>query len=91
MMLGKIDFEEFKGLTSMPQEYASAWSAIGGVIGAGYKPLLCVGKQLVRGMKYYFIAEQTLTDKDATRHIMLVAITAFGGTYTVTDIEPLIL
>ena len=66
-MLGKIAFEEFEGLTSMPQRAASAWSAMesGGLVGASYKPLLYVGTQLVKGVNHWFIAEQTLITNPA--------------------------
>ena len=56
-MFGKIELEEFAGLTSMPQKAASAWSgAIDGLVGASYKPLLYLGKQVVKGVDHFFVA-----------------------------------
>lgn len=93
-MLGKIEFENFKGLTSMPQDAASAWSALetSGIIGASYKPLLYVGKQQVRGINHWFIAEQTLVTAIPVRHIVAIAINEFDGNYTIvpTSIKVLI-
>ena len=84
MLLGGIEFEEFKGLTSMPQKAASAWIAIeGGIVGAGYKPLLFVGSQTVKGTNYWFIAEQTLITAEPERHIVKIAVNEFNGKYTI--------
>lgn len=84
-MLGKIDFEEFKGLTSMPQKAASAWSALetSGIVGASYKPLVYVGKQQVHGTNYWFIAEQTLVTATPVRRIVTIAINECDGVYTI--------
>ena len=82
-MFGKIEFEEFEGLTKMPQKAASAWSAVDGIIGASYKPLLFIGEQVARGTNYWFIAEQTLITATPTKHIVTIAINEFGGIYTI--------
>lgn len=56
--LGGITLENFKGAGSMPQKAASAWVAVDSEItGAGYKPLLYVGSQTVKGVNHWFIAE----------------------------------
>ena len=68
-MFGKIEFEEFKGLTEMPQKAASAWGAVDGIVGASYKPLLFIGEQVARGT--------------TTKHIVTIAINEFGGIYTI--------
>lgn len=88
MSVGGIKFEEFKGLTKMPQKAASAWSAFEslGIVGAGYKPLLYVGEQVVKGIDYWFIAEQTLMTRNAERHIVKLAINEFEGKYSVVII-----
>ena len=40
-MLGAIKFEEFEGLTKMPQKAASAWSAVdNGLVGASIEVLI---------------------------------------------------
>lgn len=83
-MFGGITFEEFKGLTSMPQKAASAWIAVeGGIVGAGYKPLIYVGEQLVKGTNHWFIAEQTLILEEPERHIVKIAVNEFNGEYKI--------
>ena len=81
--VGAIQFENFTGLTSMPQKAASAWSAVEKIIGASYKPLLYVGKKLVRGTNHYFIAEQTLSTANPTRRIVKLKINEFNGVFEV--------
>ena len=84
-MLGAIQFQDFEGLTSMPQQAASAWSALenGGLVGASYKPLLYIGTQQVRGVNHWFIAEQTLVTNPPVRHIVTIAVNEFNGVYAV--------
>lgn len=84
-MLGKIEFEEFAGLTDMPQRAASAWSAMetGGLVGASYKPLLYVGTQIVKGVNHWFIAEQTLITNPPVKHIVAIAVNEFNGVYAI--------
>lgn len=80
-MFGKIQLEEFKGITTMPQNAASAFSAIEGLVGATYKPLLYLGKQIVKGTNYYFVAEQTLITNPPIRRVVKLAINEFDGKY----------
>ena len=83
-MFGSIEILEQKGLTTMPQEAASAWIAIeGGIVGAGYKPLIYVGAQVTKGTTYWFIAEQTLILAEPERHIVKIAVTEFNGEYKI--------
>lgn len=82
-MLGKIEFENFEGLTKMPQKAASAWSAVGGIVGASYKPLVYVGTQQVKGVNHWFIAEQTLVTNPPVKHIVTIAINEFNGVYAI--------
>lgn len=82
-MFGKIEFEEFEGLTKMPQKAASAWSAVDGIVGASYKPLLYIGEQVARGTNYWFICEQTLVTATPAKHIVTLAINEFNGTYMI--------
>lgn len=81
-MLGKIQFEEFEGLEKMPQRAASAWSALDGICGASYKPLLYVGSQPVKGTNHWFIAEQTLITATMDKNIVALAINEFNGAFT---------
>lgn len=88
---GKIELEHFNGLTSMPQKYASAWDgAFEHWVGSSYKPLLCVGKQIVEGVNYYFIAEQTLTTHPPLTRIVCLAINEFNGKYKVASVEEIL-
>ncbi len=80
-MFGKIELEKFDGLTKMPQEAASAWSAVEGLVGASYKPLIYLGKQIVKGTDYFFIAEQTLITNPPIRRVVTLAIHGFNGEY----------
>lgn len=88
MKTGGIKFEELKGLTSMPQKAASAWSSeieLKGLTGASYKPLLYVGEQVVKGINYHFIAEQTLVTREPEKHIVTIAINEFNGEYSIVQ------
>ena len=82
-MLGTIQFENFEGLTKMPQKAASAWSAVTGIVGASYKPLVYVGTQQVKGVNHWFIAEQTLTTNPIAKHIVTIAINEFNAVYAI--------
>lgn len=84
-MFGKIDYADFEDLTHPPQEVASAYSALetAGLCGANYRPLLYVGKQVARGVNYWFIAEQTLVTATPVRRIVTIAINEFNGIYAV--------
>ena len=83
-LLGGITLAEYKGLTAMPQKAASAWIAVeGGIVGAGYKPLIYVGEQVVKGVNYWFIAEQTLILAEPERHIVKIAVNEFNGEYKI--------
>ena len=90
-MFGKIEFENFEGLTKMPQEAASAWSAAEGLVGASYKPLLYAGSQAVHGTLHWFIAEQTLVTATPEKRLVTIAINEVGGDYSVvgSSIKPL--
>ena len=84
-MFGKIELENFTGLTSMPQRAATAWGAVENLIGVKYKPLLYCGKQIVKGTNHFFIVEMTTADKFASRHIAILAINEFEGKYELVE------
>lgn len=82
MAFGQIELAEFKGMTTFPQKAASAWhAAMNGLTGAGYKPLLFVGTQVVRGNNFWFICEQTLMTRNADRHIVKLCINEYKNVY----------
>lgn len=82
---GKVQLEQF-GAAALPQKYASAWSAVEGLVGASYKPLLCLGSQLARGINYYFIAEQTLVTNPPIRRVVRLTINEFEKEYKLVDV-----
>ena len=84
-MLGKIEIENFTGLTTMPQKAASAWTAANYLVGATYKPLLFVGTQITKGVNYWFVAEQSFSITTPERRIVKIAINEFEGKCTVVD------
>lgn len=84
-MFGAIELEKFDGITKMPQDYASAWTAVEGLVGASYKPLLCLGKQVVKGTDYFFIAEQTFMTYPVRRRVIKLTIHGFNGEYELID------
>lgn len=85
--LGQMELEHFEGLTSMPQEFASAWCIMEGLVGASYKPLLCLGSQLVNGKNFFFIAEQTIITNPAIRRVVKVVINKSAGHYELIGVE----
>ena len=91
-MFGKINLAEFKELTSMPQKAASAWAGFEelGIVGAGYKPLLYLGSQVVKGTNHFFIAEQTLVTNPPVRKVVLMAINEFNGEYELAQVEDIL-
>ena len=78
-LLGGIRLADNFSATKMPQGAASAWAALDGLefTGAGYKPLLYVGNQLVNGTNYWFIAEQSIYYSEVERHIVKLAVREF--------------
>ena len=88
IMFGTIQLENFVGLTTMPQRAASAWSgAIEGLVGASYKPLIFYGTQLVNGVNYYFVAEQTLITNPPVRRLVKLVIHEKDGEYKLVNVE----
>ena len=79
MNFGGIDVLEQQGLTKMPQEAATAWSAIKELVGAKYKPVAYVGDQVVKGVNHVFIAEQTLMTSTPERRIVTIKVNVFDG------------
>lgn len=84
---GGIQFENFEGLTKMPQKAASAWAKVTELVGASYKPLLYCGKQLVRGTNHLFIAEQTLITIGQETRIVAIVVNEFNGDFNIVPEE----
>lgn len=90
-MFGKINYADFTPLTSMPQEAATAWyGGVKGLVGAEYRPLLYLGNQVVKGINYFFIAEQTLTTNPPIKRVVKVVINSFQGVNEIISVEEIL-
>ena len=89
MVTGGIKLTNFDNLKSNvdEQKATTAWTGIkdklSELTGAGYKPLLYCGEQVVNGMNYCFIAEQNLMTRYAERHIVTFKVNEFNGEYSI--------
>ena len=85
-MFGQLQLEHFDGATKLPQRAATAWSAVfTDMVGATFKPLLYLGQQVVHGVNYYFIAEETLVVRGDVRRVVKLVIHELGDTYTLLE------
>ena len=67
----------------LPQEVASAMGAANGdLLGATFSPIWYVGKQLVNGTNYLFIAEEIRTTKNQDKHIVGLVINVPPGEHS---------
>ena len=87
MAVGAIEFNIITDMTKLPQKIASAASAIenAGLMGASYKPILFVGTQTVRGINYWFFAEQTLVTNPPVKRIVKLAVNEFQGKFEIAE------
>lgn len=83
-MLGRIELENFKAC-ELNQEAASAWSAVENLLGANYKPLLYLGRQVAKGIDYFFIAEVSTIAVNPIRHVVAFTVNAFNGSYEILE------
>lgn len=74
MKLGSIQLANFQPLTNAPQEAASAIGALPALVGSTITPILYVGRQIVDGLNYWFIGEETLITIDGSRRLIMFAI-----------------
>lgn len=84
-MVGGIEFKIITDLTKLPQSVASAMSELENKdrVGATFKPLVYVGSQVVRGINYWFIAEETLITANFDKRVVTIAVNEFGGEYEI--------
>ena len=84
---GAIEFNIITDMTKLPQKIASAAAAIenAGLMGASYKPILFVGTQTVRGINYWFFAEQTLVTNPPQKRIVKLAVNEFQGKFEIAE------
>jgi len=82
-MMGGIEFNIITDMTKLPQRAASAASAIetAELTGASYKPIMYVGTQIVRGVNYWFICEQTIITAHPKKKIVKLAVNEFQGEF----------
>ena len=83
-MFGKIQLENFDACR-LPQKAQSAWTAVEDLIGADYKPLVYLGSQVVHGVNYYYIAEQTLMTNPLVRRVIKFAIHELNGEFDLLE------
>lgn len=69
--------------TKLPQEVASAMGAANGdLLGATFSPIWYVGKQLVNGTNYLFIAEEIRTTKNQYKSIVGLVVNVPPGEHS---------
>lgn len=86
-MFGQIQLEQFIDDGRLPQKVATIWSGVNWaeLTGAGYKPLLYGGPQVVNGILHWFIAEKTTLGHPMTRNVIKMAIEQKGDEYAFLD------
>ena len=86
-MFGQIQLEQFIDDGRLAQKVATIWSGVNWaeLTGAGYKPLLYAGPQVVNGTLHWFIAEQIMNTRAMARHVVKLAILQKGDDYEVID------
>lgn len=82
-LLGGIELNIITDLSKVPQKVASAMTALENteIVGASYKPIIYLGSQAVKGVNYWFIAEQTLMTRNLDKHIVIIAVNEYQGKY----------
>jgi len=90
-LFGGINVVEQPEATSLPQEAATAWDSVNlsELVGANYKVISYIGNQIVQGVNHFFLVQQTIVLAEPVRHIAVITINEFAGTYSVTNIERL--
>lgn len=84
-LVGGVELNIITDLTKLPQRIASAMAELENPerCGATFKALLYYGKQVVRGVNYCFIAEETLILAKPEKHLVSVAVNEFNGEYEI--------
>lgn len=80
MVFGGLEFVDFKGLSSMPQDVATAWSgAESGWTGSKIKPIAFLAKQVSKGVNYWFFAQEETVTATPGKKLIFCAINSFNG------------
>lgn len=74
--LGGIRLAQFEEKTKLPQEAATAWSAVSnlGLVDVSYKCLLYAGDEETEGVKYWFEAERVRLTNPIVRNVVKFAV-----------------
>ena len=64
--------------------------AVRPLVGAVYKPLAYIGKQVVKGTNFYFICSAKRVHPNSKPYAALVCVNQFDGAFMIVSIEPLI-
>lgn len=73
----------------LPLDLEIIFKAATSVAGVSYKPLAYVGKQVVKGMNYYFIAQAQVIYPGAEPYAVYICINTFEGHSSIVSITPL--
>lgn len=60
------------------------------LVGASYEPVLYAGSQVVVGFNYMIICKQTLSDIDATEHLVKLVINIFNEKWSIVSIDEIV-
>lgn len=75
----------------LPEKVASAFSEVtSSLIGAKYVPVLYCGQQIVHGSNHMIICEQTISAKDAPKHIVTMVINISEQGNTLVEVNKII-
>lgn len=79
-MSSKLPTEVEKGFKEVTQH----------LVGASYETMLYVGSQVVAGINYMIICKQTLSDKDATEHLVKLVINVLNEKWSIVSIDEIV-
>ena len=60
------------------------------MVGAIYKPLAYIGKQIVKGTNFYFLCSTCRVHPSAKPYATVVCVNQFDGAFMVVSVEPLV-
>ena len=83
-LYGKVQLFDFEECVDYPQELASAASAISSeeLCGAKYKVILPLAVQVVQGVNYIFLVEESFSSTPPARRLITLAVNSFEGKFT---------
>ncbi len=82
---------------NLPQQVATGFGEVTqSLVGAEYMPVLYVGEQVVHGLNHMLICLQTLSAKDAPKHLVTMVLNqnrddgSIVGKWTIVSIEQIV-